>query len=145
MSRSMQCAAPGWNSGCTTGTGIPGARLSVFRPRGGLRFQRGDHDGRLFPSAEAASAFALQRGYSVVYRDAGLGTFKRVHRVALRAIMRRARAAVLAAPDGRAVVAAADAVKLEVLALGGDVLRPLAWSNGVYSMARRLRPGSLAS
>lgn len=149
MSRPVSCAAGGWCVSHTTGANVPGggARLSVFRLSGrdALSYRRGDHDGRWFPSSEAAAAFTLERGYCAPHLRQDVGTFKLVHRVALRRIMLRARVRLDLAMVPAEVVDVADAVKREVLALGCGVLMPLAWSNGVYTMARRLRPGLFAS
>ena len=51
-----------WSVSAMTGDGIKGARLSVFREFG-RRFLRGDGNGLLFPSVDAAMAWALEHGY----------------------------------------------------------------------------------
>ena len=64
-----------WCVSTETGTGIDGAILKVFILRENMptriargvtmtcRFQRGDADGKRFPSVEAAFAYALDHGY----------------------------------------------------------------------------------
>lgn len=77
--------ARGWSVGATTGTDIDGARLSVRRhfhgdmpgtgdggaicrfPNPTHGFIKGDADGRMFEDADAAFAFAVERGYSRPY------------------------------------------------------------------------------
>lgn len=149
MPRPTTCAADGWSVSYTTGWSVPGgmARLNVRRPSGrdALSTRRGDHDCRVFPSCEAASAFAVERGYSAQHFRADKGTFKSVCRSDLRAIMRRARKQIDQAVLPAEVVGIADEVRHEAMALGADVLMALSWSNGVYTMARRLRPGFLPS
>jgi len=59
-----------WNVSVTTGDGICGARLAVFRmpvePRRRIRY--GDGHGRMFPSSEAAWAWAREHGYLEEHR-----------------------------------------------------------------------------
>lgn len=67
-----------WNVSVTTGTGIPGAILNVFKPYGHTTrnplpsgrawvTQRGDHDGREFPTSDEAFEFAFEHGYLQLY------------------------------------------------------------------------------
>lgn len=69
----------GWGVSCTTGSGIEGAILKVYKhhkrpgglryrdgapiPFSGIIFQQGDAYGLRFPSADAAWAYALEHGY----------------------------------------------------------------------------------
>lgn len=53
----------GWNVSTTTGSGIDGAILSVFKIKRNGRFQYGDANGKQFPSSDAAFQYALDKGY----------------------------------------------------------------------------------
>lgn len=62
-----------WGVSCTTGTGITGAILHLYRARVHGRdlpvakWPRGFGDGRLFPSTEAAWQWAFDHGYLQLY------------------------------------------------------------------------------
>lgn len=57
-----------WSVGCMTGSSISGAVLHVNRhiktPTGRYVIKPGDHDGKSFPTSDAAYAFALDKGYT---------------------------------------------------------------------------------
>jgi hypothetical protein len=62
-----------WGVGFTTGDGIEGVHLSVYRfrvngkeLRGGLML-RGDGYGRMFPDMESARQWAFDHGYTQLY------------------------------------------------------------------------------
>lgn len=61
-----------WCVSTITGTGIKGTQLSVFKviSYNPYKIRRGDHDGRIFPSIDAANAFCLERGYTKTYTRA---------------------------------------------------------------------------
>jgi hypothetical protein len=81
--------SPGWSVSCTTGTGISGAILSVYRyfPQmrnslgGHGRSVPGDHHGRVFPSSAAANAFALKHGYLQEFRTAWCRSCRTLHKM----------------------------------------------------------------
>lgn len=58
-----------WGVSCTTGGNINGAILHVYKFHGDRwqLQQKGDGDGRQFPSREAAFAWALEHGYLEVH------------------------------------------------------------------------------
>jgi hypothetical protein len=62
-----------WGVSCSTGTGINGAILHLYRSRIGShelkydQWMRGFGDGKLFPSTEDASQWAFDHGYLQLY------------------------------------------------------------------------------
>lgn len=62
--RVVHCTRPEWSVSVSTGSGIDGARLCVSHQPDG---RHGDAHGRLFPSSDAAFAYAAGHGYTEAY------------------------------------------------------------------------------
>ena len=62
-----------WGVSCTTGSGINGAILNLYRARIAgqdipvSKWLKGFGDGRLFPDMEAAQQWAFDHGYTQIY------------------------------------------------------------------------------
>lgn len=78
MTETQTVARDGWSVSTTTGSGIEGAVLHV-RKRRGDRMPGGDHDGRIFPSSDAAFAWAFEHGYTEVFRTAWCRHCRQAH------------------------------------------------------------------
>lgn len=63
--RIQTVASPGWSVSTTTSDRTIGAVLNVSRASDMRR--RGDGDGRLFPTSDAAFTWALEHGYTQVH------------------------------------------------------------------------------
>lgn len=131
-----------WNVGTCHSSARPG--VYVFQPfrvvhESPWKSARGDAYGREFASSEAASAFALDHGYTQVYRSRyALG--RRVHRAELARIAETFRSMLhhcFAWDDVRLLVRSCSNEVSEVF---GDVLAGSHWACGFWDAARALRP-----
>lgn len=123
---------------CGAGSAVT---LSVHRPRPGREHEHisGDHDGRLFPTVDAAEAFAVVHGYLQPYRRAH-APLKAQHRVWSRGLGRRIRRLLALCGDRADVSDLAELQRERARRLGFDVLQSLIYANGTYAAADRLRP-----
>lgn len=66
------CSSKRWSVSVITGSGIDGARLSVYRhigrPWGVTKMTPGEGNGRMFPNDEAAWAWVQEHGYCERYQ-----------------------------------------------------------------------------
>lgn len=137
--RNTTCAAPGWSVSATVSGDTRAARLSVGRVRGYAAGARGDLDGRVFTSSDAAFARAEAHGYCIRYFSPG-ADWRAIHRAWSREAGARVRRAVLAAKGRAELVELGDQLRQEALALGCDLLNASRYALAATSAAYRLRP-----
>lgn len=135
------CTSEGWYVSCT----YPPGRLSVsryplwHRDHTYTHAVRGDHDGRIFGVADYTQ-FCLERGYLQKHIDVERSMFKATHKFTGRLFMRLARVAIMRAKTYRELLGIAEEFKSQMNEMGAPGFTGIAYSNGIMTCARRLRP-----
>lgn len=136
--------ADGWfvSRTITYEPGAPkGGTLSVHKGRwNGAKTRLGDWDGKTFQSDDEYERFCLEHGYLQRYYRVEHAIFRRVFRRKLEVFGAVWHHRIMHAESRKRVIEIADRAKAMVNKWSGNPLLACTWANGVYMMARRLRP-----